>query len=62
VHQLARRTPLTLNTTNPLSVQRMPAILDYNFLPDMGRMTARLFSAARLGCSPAPIAAGSALL
>jgi transposase IS66-like protein len=26
----------------------MPAILDHNFLPDMGRMTARLCSIARM--------------
>src|SRR5262245_23742456 len=47
VHQLARGTPLALNTTYPLSAQRMPAISDHNILPDMGRMTARLPSAEK---------------
>ena len=31
----------------------MPAILDHNILPDMGRMTARLCSIARTRSSPA---------
>ena len=39
VHQLTRCAPLALNTTHPPSVQRMPAIVDHNILPDMGRMT-----------------------
>ena len=34
----------------------MPAIVDYDVLPDMGRMTARLLSDASRGSSPAPIA------
>ena len=57
VHQLTRCAPLALNTTHPLSVQRMPAISDHNILPDMGRMTARLYSVASRGCSRAPNAA-----
>ena len=42
-----------------LGLERMPAISDHNILPDMGRMTARLRSAASRGCSPAPIAVAS---
>jgi hypothetical protein len=42
VHELARCAPLALNTTRAPSVQWMPAIVDDNILPDMGRMTARL--------------------
>ena len=38
-------------------VQRMPAVVDDDFLPDMGRMSGRLPSAARPGSSPAPTAA-----
>ena len=56
MHQLTRCALLALNTTHPLSVQRMPAISDHNILPDMGRMTARLHLAARTTCSRAPIA------
>jgi hypothetical protein len=40
--------------------QRMPAIMDHDILPDMGRMTARLLSGGSHDCSRAPIAAGSA--
>ena len=42
VHELARCAPFNLNATRALPVQRMPAIVDSNILPDMGRMTARL--------------------
>jgi hypothetical protein len=55
VHQLTRCAPLALNTTHPLSVQRMPAIVDHNVLPDMGRMTARLCSIAKMRSSLAMI-------
>ena len=40
VDELARCTPLALNATRAPSVQRMPAIVDNDILPDMGRMTA----------------------
>ena len=32
--------PLDILTSNPASIQRVPAVMDLNFLPDMGRMTA----------------------
>jgi hypothetical protein len=41
VHQIAGRAPLNLNATRGSSVQRMPAIVDNDIPPDMGRMTAR---------------------
>jgi hypothetical protein len=31
---------LDILTSNPASIQRVPAVTDLNFLPDMGRMTA----------------------
>jgi hypothetical protein len=34
------RTPLDALSSNPPPIQRMPAVMDLNFLPDMGRMTA----------------------
>ena len=34
MHQLTRCAPLALNTTHPLSVQRMPAISDHNILQE----------------------------
>lgn len=39
----------------PASETRMPAIMDFDLLPNMGRMTPRLLSAEKLGCSRAPI-------
>ena len=32
--------PLDILSSNPASIQRVPAVMDLNFLPDMGRMTA----------------------
>jgi len=37
---LTAGTPLDILTSNPASIQRVPAVTDLNFLPDMGRMTA----------------------
>lgn len=34
------RTPLDVLSSNPPPIQRMRAVMDLNFLPDMGRMTA----------------------
>ncbi|MBC8740946.1 hypothetical protein F6X40_30500 [Paraburkholderia sp. UCT31] len=33
-------------------IQRMPAIMNLDFLPDMGRMNGKLPSAGATGCSP----------
>jgi hypothetical protein len=60
VHDITGYAPLALNTTHAPPVQRMPPIMDYDFLPDMGRMTARLPWAASHGCSQVPIAADNA--
>jgi hypothetical protein len=38
--------PLDILPSNPASIQRVPAVMDLNFLPDMGRMTARLLGDA----------------
>ena len=38
-----------------VAIQGVPAIMDLDLLPDMGRMTRRLPSAARTGYSPAPM-------
>jgi hypothetical protein len=40
VDELARCTPLALNATRTPPEERMPAIVDHDILPDMGRMTA----------------------
>ena len=60
VDTLAAGAPLDILPSNPATIQRMPAVLDFNFLPDMGRMTVRLPSGAAHGYSPVPIAAANA--
>jgi hypothetical protein len=50
VYELARRAPLDLNAARALPTQGMPAIMDGDILPDMGRMTARLRSRAKMPC------------
>jgi hypothetical protein len=59
MHELTRCPPLTLDATGSASVQRMPTIVDNDILPDMGRMAARLPSAAATGPSAAPTPAAS---
>ena len=34
------RAPLDVLSSDPAPIQRVPAVMDLNFLPDMGRMTA----------------------
>jgi hypothetical protein len=41
------------------AVKWMPRVVNFNILPDMGRMTARLRSVASHGCSVVRIAAAS---
>ena len=50
---------LDILTPNAASIERLPAVMDLNFLPDMGRMTARLRLAARIICLPAPMPAAA---
>ena len=45
---LSGRAPLNQNTTRAPAVQWMPGIMDDDIVPDMGRMTARLHSIARM--------------
>jgi hypothetical protein len=44
---------LAVLTPHPAAVEGMPAVEDFNFLPDMGGMTRRLLSAERDGYSRA---------
>src|SRR5258707_4192066 len=53
-------TLLTVLLSKAPPEERVPAIVDLDFLPDMGRMTARLRWGARTTCSPAPMRAESA--
>ena len=54
---LSGRALLRQNTPHLPTVVRMPAIMDDDILPDMGRMTPRLFWGASLGSSPVQNAA-----
>ena len=60
VNNLAADAPLNILASNATPIECVPAIMDLDLLPDMGRMTGRLPSAAARGCSPAPIVAASA--
>jgi hypothetical protein len=57
VNDLAASAPLRIVAANAPPLECVPAVTNFNFLPDMGRMTARLPSTARTPCSPAPIRA-----
>jgi hypothetical protein len=50
---------LTVLASNTATIERMPAIMDFNFLPDMGRMNGRWLWGASRGCSAAWIAGAS---
>jgi hypothetical protein len=52
----ARYTLLAALASDTTPVEGVPAIVDLDFLPDMGRMAGRSPSGARPGCSAAPIA------
>lgn len=50
---LAGGTLIAIFAPDATSIQRVPAIEDFNFLPDMGRMTLSLPLAGTTGCSRA---------
>lgn len=58
LHETAGDTLLAAAEANPLPTERVPAIMDDDFLPDMGRMTGRLPSEGGTGRSPAPTQVG----
>jgi hypothetical protein len=53
VNDLAAGAPLNILASNATLIECVPAIMDLDLLPDMGRMTGRLPSAARIISSPA---------
>jgi hypothetical protein len=61
VNDLAVGALLAVLPPDATPVEGMPAIEDFNFLPDMGRMTRRLRLEDRTGCSPAARAPASEL-
>ncbi|MBS0449568.1 MAG: hypothetical protein JSR59_26970 [Proteobacteria bacterium] len=60
MNDLTRRSVLAVLPAHPAAVQRVPAVKDLDFLPDMGRMTARWPWDAGHGCSSAANWPGSA--
>jgi hypothetical protein len=57
VNDLATGTLLDILASNATPIECVPAIMDLDLMPDMGRMIGRLRSAARTICSPAPMPA-----
>jgi hypothetical protein len=53
---------LAVLLSNTASVEWMPAVMDLDFLPDMGRMNGRLRSAGAIGRSAVPTPAGTGRL
>jgi hypothetical protein len=60
VNDFAAGPLLDILTPNAPPIERVPAVMDLNFLPDMGRMTARLPLAARITSLPVPMPAAAA--
>ena len=55
VNEFTAGPPLGILAPNTAPIERVPAVTNFDFLPDMGRMTARLRSGAAIGCSPVPM-------
>ncbi|WP_232437892.1 hypothetical protein, partial [Burkholderia ubonensis] len=59
MHHAVAAAILDVSNLDAATIQRMPTIMDFNFLPDMGRMNASLRRGARIGCSPVLCAPGN---
>jgi hypothetical protein len=59
VNDIAAGAPLDILAANAAPIECVPSIMDFDLLPDMGRMTGRLLSGAAHGSSPAPTVAVS---
>jgi hypothetical protein len=60
VNNLATGALLDILASNATAIKCVPAIMDLDLLPDMGRMTARLRLAAKIICSLVPTPAVAA--
>ena len=56
---IAAGAPLDILAAKAAPIECVPAIMDLDLLPDMGRMTGRLLSGAARGSSPVRIVAVS---
>jgi hypothetical protein len=54
VNDLTAGAPLNVLAANATPIKRVPPVMNFNFLPDMGRMTRRLRLVAKIICLPAP--------
>lgn len=59
VHNITCRSLFAVLPSKTTTIERMPAVEDFDFLPDMGRMTPRLHWDDRTGCSPGACAPAS---
>jgi hypothetical protein len=59
MNDIAAGAPLDILAAEAATIECVPAVMDLNLLPDMGRMTGRLLSGAAHGCSPVPTVAVS---
>jgi hypothetical protein len=57
---IAAGAPLDILAAKAAPIECVPAIMDLDLLPDMGRMTGRLPLAAKIICSLAPMPAVAA--
>jgi hypothetical protein len=62
MNKLAGNALFTVVPPNPTPMERVPAVVDLDLRPDMGRMTPRLPSEERTISSPAPMPGASGLL
>jgi hypothetical protein len=60
VNDIAAGAPLDILAPEAAPIEGVPAIMDLDLQPDMGRMTGRLPLAVRITCLPAPMLAAAA--
>ena len=61
MNDLTAGASLNVLAANATPIQRVPPVMNFDFLPDMGRMTGRLLLAARITCLLARMPAAAAI-
>ncbi|KFX63950.1 hypothetical protein KBK24_0119920 [Burkholderia sp. K24] len=59
VHHATATSLLDVSYLDATPIQGMPTVMDFNFLPDMGRMIANLLSVEKTSCTSVPTAAAN---
>jgi hypothetical protein len=62
MNDIAAGAPLDILAAEAATIECVPAVMDLNLLPDMGRMTGRLPLAVKIICLPAPTPVAAAPL